>query len=48
MSKRQFSYGLTLLKSLLAKVISFFHDKLRLFFKKYVKIGGGGGALGSL
>jgi prepilin-type N-terminal cleavage/methylation domain-containing protein len=38
MSKRQFSFGLTLLKLLLVKVLGFFHGKLRLFFKKRTKI----------
>jgi hypothetical protein len=47
MSKYQFSFGLTLLQPILSKVLVFFKGKLQLFFKKRVKIGGGG-ALGSL
>jgi prepilin-type N-terminal cleavage/methylation domain-containing protein len=41
MSKRQFSFGLTLLQSALSKVLVFFKGKLQLFFKKRAKIGGG-------
>jgi hypothetical protein len=46
MSKRQFSFGFTLLKSTLSKAVSkvlnCFEGILRLFQKMRVKIGGGG------
>jgi prepilin-type N-terminal cleavage/methylation domain-containing protein len=41
MSKRQFSFGLTLLQSTLSKVLVFFKGKLQLFFKKRAKMEGG-------
>jgi prepilin-type N-terminal cleavage/methylation domain-containing protein/prepilin-type processing-associated H-X9-DG protein len=40
MSKRQFSFGFTLLKSALSKVLHYFNGKLRSFQKMRVKIGG--------
>jgi hypothetical protein len=42
MSKRQFSFSITLLKSALQNVSNYFKGILRLFRKIHVKIGGGG------
>jgi prepilin-type N-terminal cleavage/methylation domain-containing protein len=45
MSKRQFSFGFTLLKSALSKVLHYFNGKLRSFQKMRVKMGGGAGKI---
>ncbi|MDR1268767.1 MAG: DUF1559 domain-containing protein [Planctomycetaceae bacterium] len=42
MSKRQFSFGFTLLKSALSKVLNYFNGKLHSFSKMHIKIGGWG------